>query len=182
MSKIETDQYSRGNGPHPMLFTAEGPTALPLLFMLPDDSSPYSCTSGPLSPLDCSHLTSFDLIPSTPPPTVSLSLEASYYLQALQDNFEGVRLADTGKGREWAHYPTFDGLVARMRESPGTLKAASDLQTIACDMAMFVLDESFEDVFVHGDTMDKNRNTEYYMQSQGGHPQRYLYPDVALSC
>ncbi|KAJ3846902.1 hypothetical protein EV368DRAFT_88375 [Lentinula lateritia] len=186
-----------GKGPHlgHMLFTAEGPTALPLLFMLPDDSS-VSFSLGPLAPLpECSHLTSFDLIPSSPPPTVSLGLEASYYLQALQHNFEDVRhdastqclvgSADTGKGREQEHYPTFDGLVARMRESLNTLKAASDLQTIACDMARLALDEcheSFEDVFVHCKTMDKNTTIEYYTQDQGGHPRQYLYPDVALSC
>ncbi|KAJ3811483.1 hypothetical protein F5876DRAFT_75786 [Lentinula aff. lateritia] len=194
-SSIITDPIT-GKGPHlgHMLFTAEGPTALPLLFMLPDDSSVSSFSLGPLAPLpECSHLTSFDLIPSSPPPTVSLGLEASYYLQALQHNFGDVRhdastqclvgSADTGKGREQEHYPTFNGRVARMRESLDILKAASDLQTIACDIARFALhecDESFKDVFVHCETMDKNKTTEYYMQ--GGHPQQNLYPDVALSC
>ncbi|KAF8829018.1 hypothetical protein HHX47_DHR3000431 [Lentinula edodes] len=187
-----------GKGPHlgHMVFTPEGPTALPLLFMPPNDDSLSPISSGPLSPLSrCSHLTSFDLIPSTPPPTVSLGLEASYYLQALQDNFEDVRhnastqclvgSMETRKGREWEHYPTFNNLVARMRESPGTLNVASDLQTIACDMARFALDEcdeSFENVFVHCETMDKNKIIEYYKQGQEGHPQQYLYPDVALSC
>ncbi|KAH7874535.1 uncharacterized protein C8R40DRAFT_1069921 [Lentinula edodes] len=156
-----------GKGPHSghMVFTPEGPTALPLLFMPHDDDSLSPISSGPLSPLfRCSHLMSFDLIPSTPPPTVSL---------------------DTGKGQEREHYPTFNNLVARMRESPGTLNAASDLQTIACDMARFALDEcdeSFENVFVHCETMDKNTTIKYYMQGQGGHPQQYLYPDIALSC
>ncbi|KAJ4468925.1 hypothetical protein C8R41DRAFT_925294 [Lentinula lateritia] len=189
-----------GKGPHlgHMLFTPEGPRALPLLFMLPDDDSAhlFSGSSGPLAPLpECSHLTSFDLMPSNPPPTVSLGLEASYYLQALQDNFGDVRhdastqclvgSADTRKGQGQEHYPTFNGLVARMRESLDTLKAASDLQTIACDMARFALDEcdeSFENVFVHCETMDKNTTIKYYMQGQGGHPQQYLYPDIALSC
>ncbi|KAJ3861830.1 hypothetical protein EV359DRAFT_83949 [Lentinula novae-zelandiae] len=187
-----------GKGPHlgHIPFTPEGPTALPLLFMLPDDDSAhlFSGSSGPLAPLlECSHLTSFDLIPSSPPPTVLLGLEASYYLQALQDNFEDVRhdastqclvgSADTTKSREKEHYPTFNDLVTRMRESRDTLKAASDLQTIACDIARFALDEcdeSFKDVFVHCETMDKNKNIEYYTQDQGGHPQQY--PDVALSC
>ncbi|KAJ3886051.1 hypothetical protein GG344DRAFT_82078 [Lentinula edodes] len=176
-----------GKGPHlgHMVFTPEGPTALPLLFMPYDDDSLSPISSGPLSPLfRCSHLTSFDLIPSTPPPTVSLSFEASYYLQVLQAQCL-VGSADAGKGQEREHYPTFNNLVARMRESPGTSNTASDLQTIACDMARFALDEcdeSFENVFVHCETMDKNKTSEYYTQGQEEHLQQYLYMDAALSC
>ncbi|KAJ4498248.1 hypothetical protein C8R41DRAFT_819801 [Lentinula lateritia] len=107
-----------GKGPH------LGHMRYRCLFMPPNDDSLSPISSGPLSPLSrCSHLTSFDLIPSTPPPTVSLGFEASYYLQALQDNFEEVRhdtvtqclvgSADTVKGQEREHYPTFNSLTCK---------------------------------------------------------------------
>ncbi|KAJ4500479.1 hypothetical protein C8R41DRAFT_425257 [Lentinula lateritia] len=157
-----------GKGPSTrrLLFTNEAPQ----LFMLIDSNTISSFSSDPLVPLsssECAHLTSFDPIPSTPPPTVSLSVEASYYLQALQDNFENVRhdavaqrlvgFADTDKGGEWEHYPTPRGLVARTKESPSTLEAALDVRTIAFDVVRkFPLndcDEFSEDIFIHSKTM-----------------------------
>ncbi|KAJ3858181.1 hypothetical protein EV359DRAFT_88128 [Lentinula novae-zelandiae] len=186
-----------GKGPsiRRLLFTNEAPQ----LFMLIDSNTISSFSSDPLVPLsssECAHLTSFDPIPSTPPPTVSLSVEASYYLQALQDNFENVRhdavaqrlvgFADTDKGGEWEHYPTPRGLVARTKESPSTLEAALDVRTIALDVVRkFPLndcDEFFEDIFIHSKTMDKNIHNEDYMQAPEGHHPSPSSGDAVLSC
>ncbi|GAW03102.1 hypothetical protein LENED_004796 [Lentinula edodes] len=127
-----------------LLVTDEAP---PRLFMLIDSNTISSFSSDllvPLSSSECAHLTSFDPIPSTPPPTVSLGVEASYYLQALQDNFENVRhdavaqclvgFVDTDKGQEWEHDPTPRGLVARTKEPFSTPEAAPDARTIAFDV------------------------------------------------
>ncbi|KAJ3906741.1 hypothetical protein F5879DRAFT_944807, partial [Lentinula edodes] len=131
--------------------------------MLIDSNTISSFSSDllvPLSSSECAHLTSFDPIPSTPPPTVSLGVETSYYLQALQDNYEDVRhdavtqclVADTGKEQEWEHCPTPRSPVARTKDSSSTSKAALDVRIIAFDVARkFPIDDcdkSCEDSFI----------------------------------
>ncbi|KAJ4500482.1 hypothetical protein C8R41DRAFT_863081 [Lentinula lateritia] len=184
-----------GKGPSTrrLLFTNEAPQ----LFMLIDSNTISSFSSDPLMPLsssECAHLTSFDPIPSTPPPTVSLGVETSYYLQALQDNYEDVRhdavtqclVADTGKDQEWEHYPTPRGPVARTKDSSSTSKAALDVRTVAFDVVRkFPIndcDKSSEDSFICCKTTDKNRNTEDYMQAPEGHHPSPSSGDTVLSC
>ncbi|KAJ4476886.1 hypothetical protein C8J55DRAFT_489903 [Lentinula edodes] len=129
-------------------------------FMLTDDNSLLSSSSDLLSLLpECSHLTSFDSIPSIPPPTVSLALEASNQ-QALQAKSRDVQLdavtryicnvgfGGTGKGDRRGHYPTPGGPVTRTKESPGTFNAASNMAR------KFQLDdcEGCKDVFIRCET------------------------------
>ncbi|KAJ4468937.1 hypothetical protein C8R41DRAFT_984589 [Lentinula lateritia] len=179
-----------GKGPpfRHLLSTNEAPR----LFMLIEHDALPSFSSDPLSLLsECSHLTSFDSIPSIPPPTVSLALEASNQ-QALQAESRDVQLdavtryicnvgfGGAGKGDRRGHYPTPHGPVARTKESPGTLKAASNMAW------KFQLDDrDCEDVFIRSNSTDKNiRNENYTKGQEGQHPQS-LSPssgDTVLSC
>ncbi|KAJ3885965.1 hypothetical protein GG344DRAFT_82163 [Lentinula edodes] len=160
--------------------------------MLTDDNSLLSSSSDLLSLLpECSHLTSFDSIPSIPPPTVSLALEASNQ-QALQAKSRDVQLdavtryicnvgfGGTGKGDRRGHYPTPRGPVTRTKESPGTLKAASDMAW------KFQLDDrDCEDVFIRSKTTDKKINNENYTKGQEGHHPQFpslSSGDAVLSC
>ncbi|KAJ3861817.1 hypothetical protein EV359DRAFT_66146 [Lentinula novae-zelandiae] len=168
-------------------------------FMLIDNNFLPSFSSDP--PLsECSHLTSIDSILSIPPHTVSLGVEG-YNQQALHAKSKNVQhdavmqyicnvgFGGTGKSNKQEDYPTPQGPVARTKESLGTLKPRSDVQTIFDMIRRFPLDdcdESSEDGFIHWETIDKNTNTEYYMQSQGGYPtQQPPSPgslDAVLSC
>ncbi|KAJ4477756.1 hypothetical protein C8J55DRAFT_489746 [Lentinula edodes] len=147
--------------------------------------SPISSESPPPVP-GFSNLINFDLLPSTPPPSISPLAGISFDPQDLHGNSVNARLdavarficdieyADTDReGRlGWEKHPTSHDLIAET-ESPVTSKAESDLRTVARDVAMFALDgsdESSEKVFVCCETMDKNINKEYYMQCQEGHP------------
>ncbi|KAJ3880533.1 hypothetical protein F5051DRAFT_480705 [Lentinula edodes] len=102
-----------------------------------------------------------------------------------------IELADTdrdGTRLEWENHPTSHESVAET-ESPVTSKAASDLRTVARDVAMFALDDdskSLEHIFVRCDTTDKNKNNVYYMNGQEGYstpqsPSPGCWNDV-LSC
>ncbi|KAJ3927363.1 MAG: hypothetical protein NXY57DRAFT_978470 [Lentinula lateritia] len=167
----------------------------PRLFMLIDDNSLLSSSSDLLSLLpECSHLTSFDLIPSTPPRTVPLGLDTANR-QVLHRKLDAVTLyicnvgfGGAGKGDRWGHYHTPRGPAARTKESPGTLKAASDVRTTAFDVVQkFPLDcnKSSEDVFIRGKTTDKKTTNENYTKGQVGcHPQSPSPSsrDAPLSC
>ncbi|KAJ3859417.1 hypothetical protein EV359DRAFT_86430 [Lentinula novae-zelandiae] len=150
--------------------------------MLTDDNSLLSSSSDLLSLLsECSHLTSFDLIPSTPPRTVSLGLDTANQ-QVLRRKFEDVQLdavtlyicnvgfGGAGKGDRWGHYHTLRGPAARPKESPGNLKAASDVRTTTFDVVRkFPLNnfnKSSKDVFIRGKTTDKNITNENYTKGQ----------------
>ncbi|KAJ3899720.1 hypothetical protein F5879DRAFT_1058208, partial [Lentinula edodes] len=148
-------------------------------FMLTDDNSLLSSSSDLLSLLpECSHLTSFDSIPSIPPPTVSLALEASNQ-QALQAKSRDVQLdavtryicnvglGGTGKGDRRGHYPTPGGPVTRTKESPGTFNAASNMAR------KFQLDDcDCKDVFIRCETTDKKTiNVNYTKGQEDHHPQ-----------
>ncbi|KAJ4485550.1 hypothetical protein J3R30DRAFT_3730742 [Lentinula aciculospora] len=68
-------------------------------------------------------------------------------------------------------------------------EALSSLKAIARSTAEFVLnegDESGQHISVHYETMDRNKNLEYYTQGQEDHPsQQFLSPgtsDGILSC
>ncbi|KAJ3861044.1 hypothetical protein EV359DRAFT_66807 [Lentinula novae-zelandiae] len=130
----------------------------PRLFMLIDKGSPPSFSSDPLSLLsECSHLTSFDSTPSTPPPTVSLALEASNQ-QALQAKSRDVQLDAVTRYICNVGFPNFQ------LDDP---------------------DQSSEDVFVRCETMDKNRINKNYMKGQEDHHPQSPTPssgDAVLSC
>ncbi|KAJ3928935.1 MAG: hypothetical protein NXY57DRAFT_1063507 [Lentinula lateritia] len=130
----------------------------PRLFMLIDKGSAPSFSSDPLSLLsECSHLTSFDSIPSTPPPTVSLALEASNQ-QALQAKSRDVQLDAVTRYFCNVGFPNFQ------LDDP---------------------DESSEDVFVRCVTTDKNTKNKNYTQGQEDHHPQSPTPssgDAILSC
>ncbi|KAJ3857485.1 hypothetical protein EV368DRAFT_60833 [Lentinula lateritia] len=152
---------------------------------------------------DLTNLINFDLLPPTPPLSIPPLSEASFDPQDLYSSsvdsrlvavvrFVGdIELADTnrdGTRLEWENHPTSHESVAET-ESPVTSKAASDLGTVARDVAMFALDHdsrSLEHVFVRCDTTDENKHNVYYMNGQEGHPAPQSPSpgcrDVVLSC
>ncbi|KAJ3803457.1 hypothetical protein F5876DRAFT_71406, partial [Lentinula aff. lateritia] len=198
---IDSTFVSPITGKGPPFRRLQSTNEAPRLFMLTDDNSLLSSSSDLLSLLpECSHLTSFDLIPSTPPRTVSLGLDTANQ-QVLHRKFEDVQLdavtlyicnvgfGGAGKGDRWGHYHTPRGPAARTKESPGTLKAASDVRTTAFDVVQkFPLNnfnESSEDVFIRGKTTDKITKNEDYTQGQEGHHPQSPSPssgDAVLSC
>ncbi|KAJ3885931.1 hypothetical protein GG344DRAFT_70099 [Lentinula edodes] len=152
----------------------------------------------PLS--ECSHLTSIDSILSIPPHTVSLGVEG-YDQQALHTKSKDVQhnavtqyicnvgFGSAGKSDKQGDYPTPQGPVARTKESLGTLKPTSDVQTIFDMIRRFPLDdcnESSEDGSIRWETTDKNTKTEYYKQNEEGHsnqqPPSPRSSDAVLSC
>ncbi|KAJ3877740.1 hypothetical protein F5051DRAFT_452829 [Lentinula edodes] len=158
--------------------------------MLTDDNSLLSSSSDLLSLLpECSHLTSFDSIPSTPPPTLALKVSNQQALQAKSRDVQldavtqyicNVGFGGTGKGDRRGHYPTPGGPVTRTKESPGTFNAASNmarkLQLDDCDC---------KDVFIHSKTTDKNIVNENYTKGQESQYPQSPSPssgDVVLSC
>ncbi|KAJ3891088.1 hypothetical protein GG344DRAFT_77291 [Lentinula edodes] len=125
----------------------------PRLFMLIEqDSLPLS-----LLP-ECSHLTSFDSIPSTPLPTpVLLSLDMAKQ-QALHPQFKEVHLDTVGRYICNVGFPTFQ------LDDP---------------------DQSSEDVFIRCETTDKNIIKVNYTKGQEDHHPQSPYPssgDTVLSC
>lgn len=130
--------------------------------------SPISSESPPPVP-GFANLINFDLLPSTPPPSISPLSGISFNPQDLHSSSVNARLdavarficdteyVDTdrdGTRLEWENHPTSHESVAET-ESPVTSKAASDLRTVARDVAMFALDDdskSLEHVFVRCDT------------------------------
>ncbi|KAJ3861045.1 hypothetical protein EV359DRAFT_84712 [Lentinula novae-zelandiae] len=164
----------------------------PRLFMLIDKGSPPSFSSDPLSLLsECSHLTSFDSIPSTPPPTVSLGLDTANQ-QALHAKSKDVQLdavtryicnvgfGGAGKGDRWGRYPTPHGPVVRTKKSPGTWKAASNMAR------KFQLDDcDCEDIFICRNSTNKNITNENYTKGQESQYPQSPSPssgDAVLSC
>ncbi|KAJ3923918.1 hypothetical protein F5877DRAFT_62848 [Lentinula edodes] len=164
--------------------------------------SPISSESPPPVP-GFANLINFDLLPSTPPPGISPLSGISFDPQDLHSSSVNARLdavarficdieyADTdrdGTRLEWENHPTSHESVAET-EFPVTSKAASDLRTVARDVAMFALDDdskSLEHIFVRCDTTDKNKNNVYYMNGQEGYstpqsPSPGCWNDV-LSC
>ncbi|KAJ3811485.1 hypothetical protein F5876DRAFT_75788 [Lentinula aff. lateritia] len=113
-----------------------------------------------------------------------LGLEASDR-QALCAKFD-IEFGGVGKGdrRGRNHTP-----VARTKDSPGTLKAASDVRTIAFDIvqkcSLDDYNESSEYSFIRCKTTDKNTISEDYTQGQEGHHPQSPSPssgDAVLSC
>ncbi|KAJ3877751.1 hypothetical protein F5051DRAFT_428735 [Lentinula edodes] len=132
---------------------------MPRLFMLIDQDSLPSFSSDPLSLLpECSHLTSFDSIPSTPLPTpVLLGLDMAKQ-QALHPQFKEIHLDTVGRYICNVGFPTFQ------LDDP---------------------DQSSEDVFIRCETMDKKRINVNYTKGQEDHHPQSPYPssgDTVLSC
>ncbi|KAJ4485557.1 hypothetical protein J3R30DRAFT_3401340 [Lentinula aciculospora] len=84
----------------------------------------------------------------------------------------------------WENAPILQAANGR-GESRGTSNTTADLRTVAREMANFVLDND-DEILVHCDTMDKNRNIEYYTQGQKDHPTQqspsFGDSDGILSC
>ncbi|KAJ3877738.1 hypothetical protein F5051DRAFT_490649 [Lentinula edodes] len=149
----------------------------PRLFMRTDDNSLLLSSSDLLSLLpECSHLTSFNSIPSTPLPTLALEVSNQQALQAKSRDVQldavtqyicNVGFGGTGKGDRRGHYPTPRGPVTRTKESPGTFNAASNMAW------KFQLDEcNCKDVFIHSKTTDKKTiNVNYTKGQEDHHPQ-----------
>ncbi|KAJ3931146.1 MAG: hypothetical protein NXY57DRAFT_1039420 [Lentinula lateritia] len=83
----------------------------------------------------------------------------------------------------------FGGTVAGTKESPGTLKAASDPRIIAFDVVQkFPLDdcnESSENIFICCKPTDKNTNIKNYKRNEGHPTEQSPSPgslDAVLSC
>ncbi|KAJ3932242.1 MAG: hypothetical protein NXY57DRAFT_1038542 [Lentinula lateritia] len=131
----------------------------PRLFMLINKNSLPTFSSDPLLLLpECSHLTSFDSIPSTPLHTlVSLGLDTAKQ-QALHPQFKEVHLDAVGRYICNVGFPNFQ------LDDP---------------------DESSEDVFIRCETTDKNIINKNYTKGQEDHHPQSPYPssgDTVLSC
>ncbi|KAJ3847636.1 hypothetical protein EV368DRAFT_68943 [Lentinula lateritia] len=128
----------------------------PQIFMPIDENSPSSSSSDLLSLLpECSHLTSFDSIPSTPRPTVSLGLDVAKR-QALDPEFKNVQIDAVVRYICNVGFPNFQ-----------------------------LDDEACEDIFIRSETTDKNITNENYTKGRAGHHPQSPSPssgDTHLSC